>query len=498
MSYLKSPLVGLALACSLLAACNDDGAPVPTPHSLKFVQTWGSATGYATTTATVPYFPSVASQTTGIAVPGVAVAPAITPPANTSTTAAVFANATIRQTFRVSVGGPTMRLRLSNAYSTADLVIDETHVALFDKAACQPPPVPVAPATAANGTTCTNIVAASDRTVTVNGNKTFTIPRGQEIYTDPVALAVAPQGDVTVSFYVRNATPALTTHLTGQQTSYYAVGVAGSTANYTGATAFNASTLNGQAALATSTTVVVATGIDVMAPTPTRTIVAFGDSITDGYNTVNDTSTRWPDRLSARFQAQSQLDGKLPVAVSNAGISGNKVASDNATSFFGVAGTTRFQQDVLSRSGVTDVIVLEGINDIGQSATPSATIITAYRELIRQAHARGVKIYFATITPIRSDRSADAGIYPGTYDPSAALFASREAIRLDVNTWIVSSGAEFDGIIDFNAAVAPMGRPNLLAAANNVSLTLGTYDDLHPNATGLQLMANTVALTLFR
>ena len=483
-----------------LQGCNDDGGPpAATAVPTRYVQTWGTAGAFATTAAVSPYFPSIANQTTGITAPGVAVSPALTPPTGTSTTAAIFANATVRQFFKVSIDGTTVRLRLSNAFSPGDLTIDELHVALADRAACQPAAVPVAPATAARGPTCTNIVAATDRTVTVNGSTRFVIPRGQDLYTDPVALTVGPLADVAVSFYVRDPTPALTTHSLGAATAYYAVGLPGSTANYTAATALDTRTIGGQAALATSTSIVVATGIDVQAPQTTRAIVAFGDSITDGTNTVVDTSTRWSNLLAARFRDQSLASGTPRVAVSNAGISGNKVATDNATVSFGIAGVTRFRRDVLDRSGVTDVIVLEGINDIGQPATPASSdaIIAAYRNLIQQAHAANVRIYFATITPIRTDTATAAGTFGGLFTPTAAAFDLREPVRLAVNAWILSQ-TEADGVFDFNAAVSAPGRLNQLLAQNSVSLTNGSNDQLHPNAIGYQLMANAVDLARFR
>jgi lysophospholipase L1-like esterase len=495
-----------AVLAGVLVGCGGGGGD--DDSSGKVVQTWGTAGVYAPVSgsqagagvaaAAIPYFPSVANQTTGIAPPGVAVAPALAPPANTTTTQGVYANTTIRENMFISVGGSTVRLRMSNFYGTADLTVDETHVALFDQAACTPPSPPVAPATATPGITCTSIVPASDRTITVGGNKTFVIPKGKEIYTDSVALSVPALSTLTVSLYFRNPTPSLTVHPQGITTSYFAVGLPGVVANYTGATAFNAATIGGKAALATSNTTPVVTGIDVVPAAKGRVIVAFGDSITDGFNTLNDANQRWANFLAHRFAAQSQLDGKPQVAVSQAGIGGNKVALDNANASQGVAGTTRFQNDVLSRSGVTDVIVLIGINDLTQSATPLPTdsLIAAYRELIRQAHAAKVRIFFATMTPIRTEVATAAGTYGGVTG-SAALFALREPPRLEANNWILTS-KEHDGAFDFSGAVSAPGRPNQLQLSNNVSQLTGVGDQLHPNGIGQKLMADAVDLSLFR
>ena len=429
-----------------------------------------------------------------------AVLPAVTPPAGTTTAAAIFANATVRQFFKVSIGGPTVRVRLSNAFGTSDLTIDELHVALADRSACAPPLAPVPPATAGRGPTCSNIIATSDRTLTLNGSKTIVVPKGQEITTDATALTVAPLTDVAVSFYVRNPTTPVTTHSLGLTTTYLVAGLPGSTANFAGSTVFNAAALNGTAALATASSSYVAVGVDVTAPASTRAIVAFGDSITDGQNIVTDTNTRWADQLAARFETRAQAEGRPHVAVSNAGISGNKVATDNATLSFGIAGTTRFKRDVLDRSGVTDVLVLEGINDIGQPAAPASSdsIIAAYRDLIRQAHAAGVRIYLATMTPIRTDTATSAGTYGGLFSPSAALFNLREPVRQAVNAWILSQ-TEADGAYDFNAAVSAPGKPNQMLAANSVSLTnSASNDQLHPNALGYQLMAGVILLNLYQ
>jgi lysophospholipase L1-like esterase len=494
-----SVLAGVLVGCG--GGGGDDG-------SGQFVQTWGTAAVYApisgsqagvgVTTAAIPYFPSTANQTTGIAAPGVAVSPPISPPANSTTTQGVYANTTIRETMFISVGGESVRLRLSNFYGTADLTVDETHIALFDKAACTAPSPPVAPATASPGITCTNIVPSSDRTVTVGGNKTFVIAKGKEIYTDPVALSLPALSTVSVSLYFKNPTPSLTVHPQGITTTYLAVGLPGTDGNFTGAKAFDAGTIGGKAALATATTTPVVDGIDVIPAARGRVIIAFGDSITDGFNTLNDANERWANFLARRFAAQSQLDGKPQVAVSQAGIGGNKVALDNANASQGVAGTTRFQNDVLSRSGVTDVIVLIGINDLTQSATPLPTdsLIAAYRELIKQAHAANVRIYFATTTPIRTEVATAAGTYGGVTG-SPALFSLREPPREEANNWILTS-KEHDGAFDFNGAVSAPGRYNQFVQAYNVSQLTGAGDQLHPNGIGQKLMADAVDISRFR
>jgi lysophospholipase L1-like esterase len=450
-------------------------------------------------TATLPYFPSVANQSTGIILPGIAVAPPIPPPSGTTTTAARFANTTIRQIVKVSIGGEKVRLRLSNAFGSADLKVDALHVASWDPAACPEPLAPVPPATVSRGRACSNVVAGTDTPVPLNGSTSFVVPAGQEVYTDAVAFPTPAFGSVAVSVYFKDLTPALTTHGTGITSSYRVVGLPGTDGNLTSAKVFDAPTLKGTAALATSTNTVVLVGLDVLAPRKTRAIVAFGDSITDGSNSTPETTTRWSNFLARRL---AELNGreKTPAAVSNAGISGNKVAMDNANAGFGISATRRFQRDVLSRSGITDVIVLEGINDIGQNTQyieSADNIIAAYRNLIQQAHATGVKIYFATITPIRTDVATAAGTYTGLFSQSQALFNVREPVRQAVNQWILTTN-EHDGAIDFNRVASAPGLLNQLYAPYSLNLLTGGNDQLHPNSNGYEVMASAVDLKWFK
>ena len=391
-------LISMSAALCLQGCGSDDGAvPVATtPVAMKFAQTWEAPAAFApvaVASGAVPYFPTVAAQTTGITAPGVAVSPAITPPAGTTNTAISFRNTTIRQFVRVSIGGTKVRLRLSNHFGTAPVVIDELRVALADKASCPAPKAITPPALLAFGPTCSNIQPLTDTLVTVNGAKAITIPAGQDIYTDPVALRVGALGYVAVSFYVNALTPTINTHNLPVDTAYLAVGLPGTNANFTSKQVFDAPTLGGTAALATQKNVGLISGLDVEAPQTTRVIIGFGDSITDGDHVLSDTAGRWTDDLAARFVANSTSTGAAPVAVSNAGIAANRVVTDFPIPAGGIAGVARFDLDALSRSGVTDVIVLLGINDLATSPpTPADTVIAGYRNLIAQAHAKNVDL----------------------------------------------------------------------------------------------------------
>jgi len=319
------------------------------------------------------------------------------------------------------------------------------------------------------------------------------------VYTDPVSLTVPSLSELAISMYFKTLTPPLTVHVFGGNTSYRVVGLPGTNANFVDAPSFDASTLGMGAALAVGANRIVIDGLDVLVPMATRGIIAVGDSITDGANSTPDTHTRWSDVLAERLIAAhtSTADG-APPAVSHAGIGGNRVVTDAAAQF-GPNLLSRFERDVLSRSGVTDVIVLEGVNDIGQNPTFSETpenIIAAYRVLIQRAHARGLKIYFGTITPIRSDLATTAGTFGGLFSQSQALFELREPRRQAVNQWILDS-AEHDGAIDFNAALSAPGLLNQVHAPYTLNLLTGSNDQLHPNSSGYRVMANKIDISWF-
>lgn len=473
------------------------------PAGCKWLQTWSIPAVNITPNVTQAYFPSVAAQTFGtapgnIVIPGVALSPAIDPPAEATNTAARFVNTTIRQVVRLSAGGSQIRLRLSNIATPDELTIDDLHVARWNKDACPAPLAPVAPATTARGPACSNTVAGTDRAVTVGGARTIRIPAGGEVYTDPVALSVPSLGEVAVSMYFRNLTPPVTSHVFGATSAYRVVGLAGTDANFTAAEVFDRATIAGKAALAVGGNRLVVTGLDVVAPAATRGIVAAGDSITDGANSTPETNSRWSDFLAERMVLASQNPGALPPAVSHAGIGGNRVIT-NAAAQFGTNLIDRFDRDVLSRSGITDVIVLEGINDIGQSPTFTETaenLIAAFRGLVQRAHGAGVKIYFGTIPPFRTDEATAAGTYTGAFSQSQALFETREPRRQAVNQWILTS-REHDGAIDFNAALSAPGLLNQLHAPFSLNLMTGGNDQLHPNSNGYRAMAAAIDISWF-
>lgn len=361
-------------------------------------------------------------------------------PANNPTRGtASFNNQTLTQVIRLSAGGPRLRIRLSNEYGPKPLAVGVVRLALL----------------AENGA----VVAGSERTVNFSGSGTATIPAGAPLLSDAVALATKPLARLRVSFYLPADSNGCTCHMTGQDLISIASGDV--TANppdpARGAGDYRA----------------FLTEVDVETPAPVRPVIAtFGDSITDGYRSTDGANHRWPDRLAERLEAAGK-----PFAVVNTAISGNRVLSEQLP-IFGQNALARFDRDLLSVPGLTHVTVLEGVNDLGMTKpTPAATdIIAGYRQLITRAHEHGLKIIGATLLP---------------YGGAAYFSAAGEAERQKINAWI-RTGREFDGVIDFDAAIRDPARPDHMKA------DLQSGDWLHPNDAGYRVMGDAVDLNLFR
>ena len=293
--------------------------------------------------------------------------------------------------------------------------------------------------------------------LTFAGRRSVVVPPGGAVVSDPVHLRVRRLERLAVSVFLPHPTGAPSDHLTAKQTNYVA---AGDRVFDRTAAAFGIQTPSWY----------FVTGIDVWSSAPDAgTLVAFGDSITDGVGSRADVNRRWPNDLARRIHS---LRG-ASLSIVDAGISGNQLLS--WTRCCGESGLARFRRDVLSLPAVTEVIVLEGVNDIGAGKNVSAEqIIAGYRRLIAQARAAGLKIFGGTLTPFRG-----AGYWTPTGE------AKREA----VNAWIRHSGA-FDGVIDFAKAVADPTNPEILNPA------FDSGDHLHPNDAGYQAMANSINLTM--
>ena len=359
-------------------------------------------------------------------------------------------NQTVRQVSRVSIGGPRIRVLFSNEYGERPVTIGEAHIALAG----------TGPA----------IVVGSDRALTFGGRTAVTIPPGAPLLSDPVELEVPSLGVVAVSLFLPEVTPVTTWHNDARQTAFVVSG------NKVGETDFKA-----DASVAAR---VFVSEILVDAPADARAIVTFGDSITDGDGSTVDANHRWPDFLAARLAEA----GGRPVGVLNAGISGDRLLKDR----LGVNALARFERDALNIPGVDTVVVMIGINDIGWPGgvlapnDPPVSIedlITGYRQLIAQAHARNVRILGATLTPFEDT-------FKGVIPPLDYFYSSeKEKTRQAVNQWIRES-KEFDGVIDFDAEARDPARPSHIKAA------FESKDNLHPGDGGYKAMADSIDLRI--
>lgn len=361
---------------------------------------------------------------------------------------------TQRHVLRLSAGGKFLRVRLSNVNGTAPLTIGA--------------------ATLARSSGEDRVLPWSIRTLTFNGSPSITIAPGARVFSDEVVLNVAPLADVTLSVYVpaggANPDSPITNHVRALQTGYIGAGDQTTAAEF--------------AAESTFTSIYYATGVDIAVepfnPTPVG-IVVLGDSIANGDESTPDTNNRWPNLLAQRFDNKVKHGSwKYPTGIMNLGISGNQVTN----TLIGDNAQARFDRDVLAQSGVTHVIIHEGINDLGlppllgaPAATPEA-IISGLQQMIRRARTQGLKVVGATITPSN-------GFALPTYGS-----AETEAARQAVNHWIRTSGA-FDMVIDFDAVLRDPDDPTMIRSYL-------TDDFLHPNDAGYQAMADAVTLWRFR
>jgi lysophospholipase L1-like esterase len=355
---------------------------------------------------------------------------------------ASLADQTVRMVAHVSLGGRRVRVELSNMLNAQPLEIGAAHLA-----------------TAKAGG---EIVEGTDRVLTFGGSASLTIPPGAIAVSDPADLEVAPLSDVTVSLYLPRDTGAPANHTVGLHTAYISKG------NVTGSRSMPEPT--------TTFAYAWLAGIDVAASRDAYTVVALGDSITDGFATTRDANMAWPTQLAKRLKESKSTQH---VAVVNQGISGNQLLRDGA----GISALARLDRDVLTRPGVKWVILLEGINDINIRTRPNGPnpltpeeLIWGYRQIIERCHAHGIRVIGATLTPAE-------GV--PTYSEHG------EEVRVAVNGWIRAKG-NFDAVVDFDAILRDAQRPARVRAEGD------SGDHIHPNDAGNQMMADAFDLKVFK
>lgn len=357
-------------------------------------------------------------------------------PAPPTETSPDIANRTIRQVVRMGASGEAVRLRLDNTYGNEPLQVGGASIALIDPAGGE---------------------AGAPIAVTFSGASSVTVPRGAPMLSDPVEVAVASGTDLAVRLYFPNATGPCTCHPLAVATTE----VSGE-GDFTTVPFVAEDSFTNRAFLS---------GVEVYALTPPRIIVAFGDSITDGYGSTIDGNARWPDVL------RSRLDPTDNLGVVNAAISGNRVLG-YALPTFGEPALARLNRDVLAVPGAEWIIMLEGVNDVGMGRGQGPTaeeMINGYRQVITRAHDEGLKVYGATVLPFKG---------------AAYYTEAGDAVRAQVNEWIRTSN-EFDAVIDFDAL---MRDPND-AAQLRPDWHVGDW--LHPNDAGYRAMGEAIDLALF-
>ena len=358
-----------------------------------------------------------------------------------------FNNHTLRMNPRISIGGDTVRVRISNACGNTKLAIGAAAIGIRDQG----------PA----------IVPGSERTLTFCGATSVTIAAGALVVSDPVKLEVKPLADLAVTLHLpEEITPAF--QITGRyarQTNYISP-----PGNFTNAVRMPVLKITDEWFFVS--------GIDVLATRETGCVVALGDSLTDANISTHDAYCRWPDQLARRLVARQS--GR-PLGVVNQGLGGNRILHD----LRGDSGLRRFDRDVLAQPGVTHAIVMLGTNDLrNRNRKPdeevtAESMIAGLHQMVMRAQARHVKLFAATLTPFGNET-----YMAGAWNPT------RERHRVAFNTWIRESKIP-DGVVDFDAVLRDPQRPTQMLPIYDCG------DGLHPSDPGYNKMGDAIDLSLF-
>jgi lysophospholipase L1-like esterase len=351
-----------------------------------------------------------------------------------------MAGRSVRNVVHAGIGGTSARITLSNLYGQSPLTITHASIAV------------------AAGTGTAQAAADSMRRLTFNGNPTVVIPAGQQALSDAVLLTVPAGSDILVTSYSPTEAGPVTYHPRARQTSYTAQGDL--TEDMTG-TAYTEQTDYWR----------YLTAVDVLSDEATGTVVAFGDSLTDGLGSTANTNHRWPDLLSRRLRTAIEAGRDVPrYSVVNQGIGGNRVLTSGlGRPAENQAGIGRFSRDVLGRPNVKVVVIDLGINDILRTpgtADPDK-ILAGLRTLVRQAHSQGIKVVGATLMPYQGHRGWSE---------------AREGVRQAINTEI-REGRVYDAVVDFDKAVRDPYNPRRIRSDYD------SGDRLHPSDKGYERMA---------
>jgi lysophospholipase L1-like esterase len=371
-------------------------------------------------------------------------------------------NRTLRMILRPTIAGERLRIRFSNAFGNQPLPIGAAHIALVSRD--------------------DKIVPGSDRALSFSGKGAASIPPGAPMLSDPVDLKFSAFAEIAVSVFITGKVDNTTFHLAGQKPTYIS-----EPGDFTAAEQIQNATKK--------PSWFFLSGLEVLAPSRTTVTLALGDSITDGVGANEGGYQDWPNLLANRLAAQA---GMPSMAVVNTGIGGNRVLYDGA----GVSALARFDRDVIAQPGIANIILLEGINDIGwphmkplatrpggpgQNATAMASpfakelateqdIIAGYKQIIDRAHQHGIKVFIATLLP---------------YEGADYYTEDGEAVRVAVNQWIRTNRAA-DGYFDFEKAVRDPGRPTRFREGYH------SGDNLHPSPIGYKAMADSIDLAVLR
>jgi lysophospholipase L1-like esterase len=344
-------------------------------------------------------------------------------------------NKTLRQIVHTSIGGSSLKLRVSNVFGSGPLELGSSFVA--------------------ERTSGAGVALATQKQVLFGGQRSVSIPAGQGAVSDALPFDVKALSDLVVSFHVQSAAGTTTAHQTGKQDNYVANGDVADDETLGGAEVRGS--------------YYFLTGLDVQNADSWGAVVTLGASITDGVDSGHNQNHRWPNYLAQRLAEQSK-----PLGVLNLGISGNRLLADGA----GESALKRFERDVATQAGVRWVIFSDDpINDLGSGNPPSGEqLIAGLKQLVAMAHAAHIEFWCSTLTPFEGS---------GGWKPQG------ETARAAIHAFIQSADSGCDAIVDQDLATHDPAAPTRFLPANDAG------DHLHPNEAGMRAIAGAVPLDAF-